>query len=75
MGSKDIVAALKTLKDNAMPLISRGDRSGTHIAELNLWQFAGIDIAAGHRPRLVHSTCGHSRRSPSLSWGVCTGDP
>lgn len=43
-GSKDIVAALKTIKDKAAPFISRGDRSGTHIAELSLWKLAGIDI-------------------------------
>ena len=45
-GGKDIVAALKTLKDKQAAFISRGDRSGTHIAELNLWKLAGIDIAA-----------------------------
>ena len=45
-GSKDIAAALKTLKDKALPFISRGDRSGTHVAELKLWKEAGIDIAA-----------------------------
>jgi tungstate transport system substrate-binding protein len=43
-GSKDIVAALKAIKDKAARFISRGDRSGTHIAELNLWKAAGIDI-------------------------------
>jgi tungstate transport system substrate-binding protein len=45
-GSKDIVAALKTLHDKEMPFISRGDRSGTHLAELKLWQTAGIDVEA-----------------------------
>jgi tungstate transport system substrate-binding protein len=44
-GGKDIVAALKTIKDKQIPFISRGDNSGTHQAELNLWQLAGIDIA------------------------------
>jgi len=43
-GGKDIVAALKAIKDKETPFISRGDRSGTHIAELNLWKAAGIDI-------------------------------
>ena len=49
-GSQDIAAALKTLKSKGLPFISRGDRSGTHIAELKLWKEAGIDIAAekGH---------------------------
>lgn len=44
-GTKDIVTALKTIKEKGAPFISRGDRSGTHIAELNLWKAAGIDIA------------------------------
>jgi len=44
-GSKDIVAAFKTLKDKGIAFISRGDKSGTHQAELNLWSIAGIDIA------------------------------
>lgn len=43
-GSKDIVAALKTIKDKSAPFISRGDKSGTHVAELALWKAAGIDI-------------------------------
>jgi tungstate transport system substrate-binding protein len=43
-GSKDIAASLKAIKDKAAPFISRGDRSGTHIAEINLWKVAGIDI-------------------------------
>jgi len=42
--SKDIVEALRTIKAKAQPFISRGDRSGTHIAELKLWKVAGIDI-------------------------------
>jgi tungstate transport system substrate-binding protein len=46
-GTKDIVAALKAIKDKSAPFISRGDRSGTHIAELNLWKVAGIDIEKG----------------------------
>jgi tungstate transport system substrate-binding protein len=49
-GTADIVAALKTLKDKAVAFISRGDRSGTHIAELNLWKLAGIDIAVEKGP-------------------------
>ena len=49
-GSKDIVAALKTLKDKGSAFISRGDKSGTHQAELNLWSIAGIDIAKEKGP-------------------------
>jgi tungstate transport system substrate-binding protein len=49
-GSKDILAALKSLKSKGIAFISRGDRSGTHIAELALWKVAGIDIAADKGP-------------------------
>lgn len=49
-GSKDIVQALKTLKDKSTAFISRGDKSGTHTAELNLWKQAGIDIAKEKGP-------------------------
>ena len=49
-GSKDIVAAFKTLKDKGVDFISRGDKSGTHQAELNLWKVAGIDIATDKGP-------------------------
>ncbi len=47
---KDIIAALQTIKAKAAPFISRGDRSGTHIAELALWQQAGIDVAKDKGP-------------------------
>jgi tungstate transport system substrate-binding protein len=46
----DIVAALTAIKNRAAPFISRGDRSGTHIAELDLWKAAGIDIATAKGP-------------------------
>ena len=49
-GSKDILAALRAIKDKRLPFISLGDRSGTHIAELNLWKLAGIDISAQKGP-------------------------
>jgi tungstate transport system substrate-binding protein len=49
-GSKDIVAALKSIKAKGAPFISRGDRSGTHAAELNLWKVADIDIAKDKGP-------------------------
>ena len=44
-GGKDILEALKKIKAAVAPFVSRGDRSGTHIAELALWKAAGIDIA------------------------------
>src|SRR6184192_1774792 len=42
-GTKDIVAALGAIKAKGADFISRGDKSGTHQAELNLWKVAGID--------------------------------
>jgi tungstate transport system substrate-binding protein len=44
-GMKDVAKALQMIKDKQAPFISRGDRSGTHLAELALWnRNAGIDI-------------------------------
>jgi tungstate transport system substrate-binding protein len=43
-GTKDIVAALQKIKAAQAPFVSRGDRSGTHFAELSLWKIAGVDI-------------------------------
>ena len=47
---KDILTALQTIKTKGAPFISRGDRSGTNIAELALWKDAGIDIAKDKGP-------------------------
>jgi tungstate transport system substrate-binding protein len=41
----DILTALQTIKAKPAPFISRGDRSGTNMAEIELWKDAGIDIA------------------------------
>jgi tungstate transport system substrate-binding protein len=41
---KDIVAALKKVKDAQAPFASRADKSGTHAAEVRYWGMAGIDI-------------------------------
>jgi tungstate transport system substrate-binding protein len=46
VNGKDIEIALQTIKATGAPFVSRGDRSGTHSAELALWKQAGIDIAA-----------------------------
>lgn len=43
-GGRDITAALKKLQAAQVPFVSRGDRSGTHMAELRLWKAAGIDL-------------------------------
>src|SRR5471032_3110368 len=43
-GMTDVGNALTTIKDRQSNFISRGDKSGTHIAELALWKAGGIDI-------------------------------
>ncbi|MBR0692960.1 substrate-binding domain-containing protein [Bradyrhizobium lablabi] len=47
---RDVAAALQAIRTKAAPFISRGDRSGTHIAELALWKDAGVDIAKDRGP-------------------------
>lgn len=47
---KDVTTALQAIKTKGAQFVSRGDRSGTHIAELKLWKAAGIDIAKDHGP-------------------------
>jgi tungstate transport system substrate-binding protein len=49
-GMKDVTAAFKTIKAKQASFISRGDRSGTHSAELKLWKDAGIDIEKDKGP-------------------------
>jgi tungstate transport system substrate-binding protein len=44
-GTRDIGRALQKIHAVRAPFVSRGDRSGTHFAELQLWQAAGVDIA------------------------------
>ena len=47
---RDIDTALNAMQAEAAPFVSRGDRSGTHSAELALWKQAGVDIAAAKGP-------------------------
>ena len=46
-GGKDIVAAFRKIQAGKAPFVSRGDKSGTHSAELRLWNLAGIDPVSG----------------------------
>ena len=55
---KDITAALQKLGTVGAPFISRGDKSGTHAAELRYWKAAGNDIAA----------TGPGGRTPNAGW-------
>ena len=49
-GSTDIAAALTAIETKETPFVSRGDKSGTHSAELRLWKAAGVDIEAVKGP-------------------------
>ena len=50
VGGRDITEALKKIKTASAPFVSRGDRSGTHTAEIALWKQAGIDIVTAKGP-------------------------
>ena len=45
-GTSDILAALKKISETSSPFASRGDDSGTHKKERQLWDKAGIDVAS-----------------------------
>jgi tungstate transport system substrate-binding protein len=49
-GTKDIVAAFQKIKASQAPFVSRGDKSGTHMAELDLWKASGVDIDKAKGP-------------------------
>ncbi len=42
---RDVAAALRAIAAAKAPFVSRGDRSGTHAAELRYWRDAGLDPA------------------------------
>lgn len=46
-GGKDIKAAFQKIATSQAPFVSRGDKSGTHAAELRYWKDAGVPIAPG----------------------------
>lgn len=45
-GSNDVVDAMTKIAESESPFASRGDDSGTHTKELQLWETAGIDVEA-----------------------------
>jgi len=54
----DIAASLGKLAGSPSPFISRGDRSGTHAAELRYWQVAGVGNPAGKVAAYRECGCG-----------------
>ena len=64
---KDIIAALQKVAAGNAPFVSRGDRSGTHAAELRYWQLAGSESkGAGYR----ECGCG---MGPALNMAAANG--
>jgi tungstate transport system substrate-binding protein len=53
----DIAVALSKLKGPNAVFVSRGDKSGTHAAELRYWTSAGIDLQAGKPPGYKECGC------------------
>lgn len=63
----DIVAALGKLAASGQSFISRGDKSGTHAAELRYWKAAGIDMPASRAAGYKECGCG---MGPALNIGA-----
>jgi len=65
----DVVAALQKLAASKADFISRGDKSGTHAAELRYWKAAGIDTPVGKVPGYKECGCG---MGPALNIAAST---
>ena len=68
VSGKDIVQALKKLAAGNGPFISRGDKSGTHAAELRYWKAAGAAESKGSG----YKECGCGM-GPALNMASGTG--
>ena len=66
---KDVVAALGRLGGSSAPFISRGDKSGTHAAELRYWKAAGLDAPAAKVAGYKECGCG---MGPALNMASAT---
>jgi tungstate transport system substrate-binding protein len=55
---KDIQGALAKLGASTHSFVSRGDKSGTHAAELRYWKAAGLDIATAKPAGYKECGCG-----------------
>jgi tungstate transport system substrate-binding protein len=67
---QDITAALKKLGAGNAAFVSRGDKSGTHAAELRYWKAAGVDLAAARPSGYKECGCG---MGPALNMAASTG--
>ena len=66
---KDIAAALRSLAAGGQPFVSRGDKSGTHAAELRYWRMLGIDVVATKPAGYRECGCG---MGPALNMASAT---
>ncbi|CAD5374768.1 Tungstate-binding protein TupA [Rubrivivax sp. A210] len=66
----DIAGALRKLAPSQQPFVSRGDKSGTHAAELRLWKAAGVDMAAARPAGYRDCGCG---MGPALNMASSLG--
>jgi len=76
----DIVAALKRVASSNAPFVSRGDKSGTHAAELRYWKMAqGEPIGTAQAALLAYLSKGEGYRAcgcgmgPALNIAASTG--
>ena len=67
---RDITAALQKIAAAGAPFISRGDKSGTHAAELRYWQAAGLNLSAARPAGYQACGCG---MGPALNIAASTG--
>jgi len=69
---KDIAEALKKVAASNANFISRGDKSGTHAAELRYWKIAGIETPSDKPVFANYKACGCSM-GPALNIAASTG--
>jgi tungstate transport system substrate-binding protein len=69
-GGKDVLDALKKIAASGSPFTSRGDKSGTHAAELRYWKEANIDPQTGKGTRYRETGSG---MGPTLNTASAMG--
>ena len=67
---RDIASALQKLASSPQSFISRGDKSGTHAAELRYWRLAGVDVSAAKPSGYAECGCG---MGPALNIAASKG--
>jgi tungstate transport system substrate-binding protein len=67
---QDVAAAMGKLAAAGAPFVSRGDKSGTHAAELRFWKLANVDMAASKPAGYKECGCG---MGPALNIAASSG--